>query len=44
MQDWELEKWEFLDINEIESMMDSPDYEIESWSKIIYEDIKKYLM
>lgn len=41
--DWELEKWEFLSLKEIEEMMNSWEYDIETWSKIIYDEIKKYL-
>ncbi|MDD5769748.1 MAG: NUDIX domain-containing protein [Candidatus Gracilibacteria bacterium] len=41
--DGELEKGEFLSLKEIEEMMNSGEYDIETWSKIIYDEIKKYL-
>lgn len=43
LTDWELEKWEFLWVQEIEKMISSWEYDVEPWSKIIFDDIKKYV-
>lgn len=43
LEDWELANGEFLDINEIEEMMQSEDYDVETRSKIIYEPLKNFL-
>lgn len=43
LTDGELEKWEFLSIEEISQMMENPDYDVEPWSKIIFDDIKKFV-
>ncbi len=41
--DWEIESWEFISISEYEKMIDSGNYKIETWSKILLEPLKKYL-
>jgi len=41
--DWELEKWNFVTVLEYEEMINSWEYDIEPWSKILLEPIKKYL-
>ncbi|NUJ97953.1 NUDIX domain-containing protein [Candidatus Gracilibacteria bacterium] len=43
LEDGELANGEFLDINEIEEMMQSEDYDVETRSKIIYEPLKNFL-
>lgn len=41
LNDWELANWEFLEVNEIEKMVNSWDYDVETWSQIIFDEIKK---
>ena len=41
--DWELDNWEFVSLEKLEEMLASWDYDIESWSKILFEPIKKLL-
>ena len=41
--DWELEKWEFLSVENYEKMINSNKYDIEPWSKILLEPLKQYL-
>ena len=41
--DWELDSGEFLDISEVESMIKSDLYDIDPWSRILFEPIKKIL-
>jgi len=41
--DWELEKWNFVTVLKYEEMINSWKYDIEPWSKILLEPIKKYL-
>ena len=41
--DWEIESGEFIPISEYEKMIDSGNYKIETWSKILLEPLKKYL-
>jgi len=41
--DWELDNGEFIDILKLENMIYSWDYDVENWSKILFEPIKKYL-
>lgn len=43
LEDGELDNGEFLSIDQIETMVQSGEYDIETWSKIIYDEIKKYL-
>ena len=43
LTDWELESWEFLNLDEIWNMISSGEYDVEAWSKIIFEDVKKYV-
>lgn len=43
LTDGELESWEFLNIEEIWNMIESGEYDVEAWSKIIFEDIKKFV-
>ncbi len=44
LTDWELETHEFLSIDEIDEMINSWNFDVENWSKILYPEIKKYLM
>lgn len=41
--DWELDNWEFLSIDDIENMVSSWEYDVESWSKILFEPLKNIL-
>ena len=41
--DWELDNWEFVSLSTLEWMIISWDYDVEPWSKIIFEPLKKYL-
>jgi predicted NUDIX family phosphoesterase len=41
--DWELDNWEFVSLEKLEEMLISWDYDIEPWSKILFEPIKKLL-
>lgn len=43
LTDGELETHEFLSIEEIDKMINSWNFDVESWSKILYPEIKKYL-
>lgn len=44
LTDWELENHEFLSIEEIDEMINLWNIDVESWSKILYPEIKKYLI
>lgn len=41
--DWELDNWEFVNIDVLEKMVYSDDYDTETWSRILFEPIKKIL-
>lgn len=41
--DWELDNWEFVDIHALEKMVYSDDYDTETWSRILFEPVKKLL-
>jgi len=41
--DWEIENGEFYSLDQVEKMINSWDYEVEEWSKIIFPQIKKML-
>ena len=41
--DGEIAEWEFIEISEYENMIDSWNYKIETWSKILLEPLKNYL-
>ncbi len=41
--DGELENGEFIEISELESMIASWDYDVEAWSEILFEPMKKFL-
>jgi hypothetical protein len=41
--DWELDNWEFVSLEQLEQMINSPDYDTEAWSKILFEPIKNIL-
>lgn len=41
--DWELEKWEFTSISDLENMIKSDEYDVESWSNILFEPIVNIL-
>lgn len=41
--DWELDNWEFVSLENLEKMVNSPDYDTETWSKILLEPIKELL-
>ena len=41
--DWELDNWEFVNIDVLEKMVYSDDYDTEKWSRILFEPIKKIL-
>lgn len=41
--DWELEKWEFVSVLELEKIYNSGDYDIEAWSQILIPEIIKIL-
>lgn len=41
--DWELDNWEFVTLSTLEWMINSWNYDVEVWSKIVFEPLKKYL-
>jgi predicted NUDIX family phosphoesterase len=41
--DWELDNWEFVSISTLEAMFNSGNYDVEAWSQILFEPLKKYL-
>jgi len=41
--DGELENGEFIEMSELESMISSWDYDVEAWSQILFEPMKKFL-
>jgi isopentenyldiphosphate isomerase len=41
--DWELDNWEFVSLEKLEEMLASWNYDIEPWSKILFEPIKELL-
>jgi len=41
--DWELDNGEFVSLEKLEEMINSPEYDTEAWSKILFEPIKKIL-
>lgn len=41
--DWELDNWEFVSLSTLEWMIMSWNYDVEPWSKIVFEPLKKYL-
>lgn len=41
--DWELDNGEFVSIEDLDNMIASWDYDVESWSNILYEPLKKLL-
>ena len=41
--DWELDNWEFVSLEKLEEMLASWKYNIEPWSTILFEPIKKLL-
>jgi len=41
--DWELENWEFVNLEKLEEMIKDPSYDTEAWSMILFEPIKKIL-
>lgn len=41
--DGEIENWEFESIEKVQHMIDSPEYDMEAWSKIIFPQVKKIL-
>ena len=41
--DGEIENWEFMKFEEFEKMANSGEYDVEAWSKILIEPIKKML-
>lgn len=41
--DWEIDNWEFVSLDNLEKMVNSPDYDTENWSKILLEPIKELL-
>lgn len=41
--DWELDNWEFVSIQNLEKMILSGDYDVEAWTKIVFEPLKKYM-
>ncbi len=43
MWDWEMVQCEFMSIEDMEKLFSNPDVEVESWSKIAFEPIKKML-
>ncbi|MDP2090675.1 MAG: NUDIX domain-containing protein [Candidatus Gracilibacteria bacterium] len=42
--DGELDNGEFVSIHELESMIASGEYDVEAWSKIVFDAVKKYLV
>ena len=41
--DWELDNWEFMTLDELEKAVNSDDYDVESWSNILFEPLKDIL-
>lgn len=41
LNDWELDNWEFIEISEIEKMFNSWDYDVETWSQIVFKELNK---
>lgn len=41
--DWELDNWEFVTLSTLEWMFDSGNYDVEPWSKIVFDSVKKFL-
>ena len=41
--DWELENGEFVPFEELERMIESPEYELENWSNILFKPLKEIL-
>jgi len=41
--DWELDNWEFISLKELENKINSPKYDVEVWSKILFNPLKEYL-
>ena len=41
--DWELDNWEFVTFSTLEWMFNSGNYDVEAWSKIVFEPLKEYL-
>jgi predicted NUDIX family phosphoesterase len=41
--DGELENGEFISLDELQAMIESGDYDVENWSKILFEPMKKFL-
>lgn len=41
--DGELDNWEFVSIEKLQEMIDSWEYDVEAWTKIVFEPVKKYL-
>lgn len=41
--DWELDNWEFVTLSTLEGMILSWNYDVESWSQILFEPIKNHL-
>jgi len=37
--DWELDNWEFMTLADLENKVNSSDYDVEAWSKILFEPI-----
>ncbi|MDD3794254.1 MAG: NUDIX domain-containing protein [Candidatus Gracilibacteria bacterium] len=42
--DGELDNGEFVSIQNLEKMIESGDYDVEAWTKIVFEPVKKYLI
>jgi predicted NUDIX family phosphoesterase len=43
LTDWELDKWEFLSIEEIKEIFENPIYDVENRSRIILDDVERYV-
>jgi len=41
--DWELDNWEFISLEDLEQKVNSPEYDVEAWSKILFNPIKKLI-
>lgn len=41
--DWELEKGDFVNIDDLQDMVDSPEYSLENWSMTLFEPLKNIL-
>jgi len=41
--DWELDNWEFVTLSTLEGMFNSGNYDVEAWSKIVFESVKEYM-